>query len=46
MDRTIHFFYERWQQMGSRVQAVAPSEVDRFWGVDRPGSKGNTWTIR
>ena len=40
MDRTIHFFYERWQQMGSRRPGRRPEEVDRFWGVDRPGLKG------
>jgi hydrogenase small subunit len=37
MDRTIHFFYERWQQMGSRRPGRRPGEEDRFWGVDRPG---------
>jgi hypothetical protein len=37
MDRTIHFFSERWQQMGSRRPGRRPGEEDRFWGVDRPG---------
>ena len=41
MDRTIHFFYEKWQQMGSRRPGRRPDEVDRFWGVDRPGVKGD-----
>ncbi len=41
MDRTIHFFYERWQQMGSRRPGRRPGEEDRFWGVDRPGVAGD-----
>ncbi|HXG54870.1 MAG TPA: hypothetical protein VNJ03_05775, partial [Vicinamibacterales bacterium] len=41
MDRTIHFFYERWQQMGSRRPGRRPGEEERFWGVDRPGLKGD-----
>jgi hydrogenase small subunit len=41
IDRTIHFFYERWQQMGSRRPGRRPGETDRFWGVDRPGIKGD-----
>lgn len=41
MDRTIHFFYERWQQMGSRRPGRRPGEADRFWGVDRPGIEGD-----
>lgn len=41
VDRTIHFFYERWQQMGSRKPGRRPGEEDRFWGVDRPGVKGD-----
>jgi len=41
MDRTIHFFYERWQQMGSRRPGRRPGEEDRFWGVDRPGLAGD-----
>lgn len=41
MDRTIHFFYERWQQMGSRRPGRRPGEEERFWGVDRPGLEGD-----
>ncbi|MCA1561223.1 MAG: hydrogenase expression protein HypE [Acidobacteria bacterium] len=41
MDRTIHFFYERWQHMGSRKPGRPPGEEDRFWGADRPGVKGD-----
>jgi len=41
MDRTIHFFYERWQQMGSRRPGRRRGEEQRFWGVDRPGIEGD-----
>lgn len=41
MDRTIHFFYERWQQMGSRRPGRRPGEEERFWGADRPGIEGD-----
>lgn len=41
MDRTIHFFYERWQQMGSRRPGRRPGEEERFWGVDRPGFRSD-----
>jgi hydrogenase small subunit len=41
IDRTTHFFYERWQQMGSRRPGRRPGEAERFWGVDRPGIKGD-----
>ena len=41
MDRTIHFFYERWQQMGSRRPGRRRGEEERFWGVDRPGLQGD-----
>lgn len=36
-DRTIHYFYEAWQHMGSRKPGRRKGEEDRFWGVDRPG---------
>jgi hydrogenase small subunit len=39
MDRTMHFFYEKWQHMGSKRPGRPPGSADRFWGVDRPGSK-------
>ena len=40
-DRINHFFYEKWQHMGSRKPGRKPSEVDRLWGIDRPGRKGD-----
>ena len=39
MDRTIHFFYERWQQMGSRRPGRRAGEEAWLWGADRPGTK-------
>ena len=41
MDRVIHFFYERWQYLGSKKPGRPPGEEDRFWGVDRPGYKSD-----
>ena len=41
MDRTIHYFYERWQMMGARRPGRRPGEEERLWGVDRPGVKGD-----
>ena len=40
MDRTIQFFYERVAAHGiAKTRPAARREVDRFWGVDRPGSR-------
>ena len=44
MDQTIQFFYEKWQHMGSQTPGRPPGEEDRFWGVDRPGVKGDYLT--
>src|SRR5262245_39810214 len=41
LDKTVHFFYEVWQEMGARKPGRRPGEEDRFWGVDRPGVKGD-----
>jgi uncharacterized protein YbdZ (MbtH family) len=41
LDRTVHFFYEVWQRMGARKPGRRPGEEARFWGVDRPGLKGD-----
>ncbi len=41
IDRTIHYFYEIWQHMGSRKPGKRPGEEQRFWGADRPGIKGD-----
>jgi hydrogenase small subunit len=36
-DRTIKFFYNAWQHLGSKKPGRPPGQQDRFWGVDRPG---------
>jgi hydrogenase small subunit len=36
-DRTIKFFYGKWQHMGSKRPGRPPGQEERFWGVDRPG---------
>jgi hydrogenase small subunit len=36
-DRTIKFFYAKWQQFGSKKPGRPPGEEARFWGGDRPG---------
>ena len=41
MDKTIHYFYEKWQQFGARKQGRRPSEQKWLWGVDRPGVRGD-----
>jgi hydrogenase small subunit len=41
LDKTIHFFYERWQQMGSRRPGRRAGEEQWLWGADRPGVKGD-----
>jgi hydrogenase small subunit len=35
--KMMEFFYKKWQFWGARPPGRAPSETDRFWGVDRPG---------
>ncbi len=39
-DGVNHFFYEKWQHMGSRRPGRKPGEVERLWGGDRPGVEG------
>jgi len=41
MDRVIHFFYERWQHLGSRKPGRRPGEEEFLWGVDRPGIRSD-----
>lgn len=41
LERTVHYFYEIWQHLGSRKPGRRRGEEDRFWGVDRPGVKGD-----
>jgi hydrogenase small subunit len=37
MDRTIKFFYTKWQTLASKKPGRPPGQQARFWGVDRPG---------
>lgn len=41
VDKTIHYFYEKWQQFGARKQGRRPGEQKWLWGVDRPGVRGD-----
>ena len=41
MDRTIHFFYEKWQHLGAKKPGRRPGQEDRFWGGDRPGLRSD-----
>ncbi|MEO7132725.1 MAG: hydrogenase expression protein HypE [Vicinamibacterales bacterium] len=41
IDKTIHFFYERWQEMGARKPGRRAGEEAWLWGADRPGTKGD-----
>ena len=41
MDKTIHYFYEKWQQFGARRQGRRPSEQKWLWGGDRPGVRSD-----
>ena len=41
MDRTIKFFYHAWQHFGSKKPGRPPGEERRFWGADRPGTRGD-----
>jgi len=38
-DKTIKFFYSKWQHFASKKPGRPPGQEDRFWGVDRPGSR-------
>lgn len=38
MDKTIHFFYDKWQTWGKKRPGRPSGEESRFWGVDRPGT--------
>ncbi|MEO7276130.1 MAG: hydrogenase expression protein HypE [Vicinamibacterales bacterium] len=40
LDRVNHFFYEKWQHLGSRRPGRRAGEEEQLWGVDRPGVKG------
>jgi hydrogenase small subunit len=36
-DKTVKFFYSKWQHFASKKPGRPPGQEDRFWGVDRPG---------
>jgi hydrogenase small subunit len=36
-DKTLKFFYGKWQHFASKKPGRPPGQADRFWGVDRPG---------
>ena len=39
MDKTIKFFYQKWQHLSSKAPGRPPGEEGRFWGGDRPGTR-------
>src|SRR5262245_39207396 len=39
MDKTIKYFYTKWQHMGAKKPGRPPGDAARFWGVDRPGRR-------
>jgi hydrogenase small subunit len=39
MDKTIKFFYQKWQHLSSKAPGRPPGQEDRFWGADRPGTR-------
>jgi hydrogenase small subunit len=40
-DRAMKFFYSVWQHLGAKKPGRPPGQEDRFWGVDRPGSRSD-----
>ena len=40
-DKTIHFFYSKWQHFASKKPGRPPGSQDRLWGVDRPGTRND-----
>ncbi len=40
-DRVLHFFYEKWLQIGARRPGRRAGEEAWLWGVDRPGRKSD-----
>ena len=41
VDRTMKFFYSAWQHLGAKKPGRPPGQEERFWGADRPGSRGD-----
>jgi hydrogenase small subunit len=39
--RAMEFFYRKWQYWGAKVPGRKAGEEGRFWGVDRPGRRGD-----
>jgi hydrogenase small subunit len=39
--KAMEFFYQKWQHWGARKPGRRPGEKERFWGVERPGVKGD-----
>ena len=39
--KAMEFFYQKWQHWGARKPGRRPGEKERFWGVERPGGKGD-----
>jgi hydrogenase small subunit len=39
--KAMEFFYHKWQHWGARKPGRRPGEKERFWGVERPGVKGD-----
>jgi hydrogenase small subunit len=39
--KAVEFFYKKWQLFGAKKPGRPPGTQDRFWGVDRPGRKGD-----
>jgi hydrogenase small subunit len=37
LEKTVKFFYEKWQYFGGRRPGRPPGTEERFWGADRPG---------
>jgi hypothetical protein len=40
-DRVLHYFYEKWFQLGARRPGRRPGEEAWLWGVDRPGRRSD-----
>jgi hydrogenase small subunit len=38
-DKTVKFFYSKWQHFASKKPGRPPGQEDRFWGADRPGNR-------
>ncbi len=39
--KTMEYFYKKWQFWNAKKPGRPPGSEDRFWGVERPGSKGD-----